>query len=100
MLHLSRKGLIHKAKVALEHGAPRSAAILTMSSGVGILAGKRGDVKKVPLGAAAAGVGLNLLGFHTLGDGALAGAATLIGYRQGAKRKALTSGPAAPAKRK
>lgn len=96
MLHLSSRGLIGKARTALEHGAPRSGAILAMSSGVGILAGKRGDVKKVPMGAAAAGIGLNLLGFHTLGDGALAGAATLIGYKQGAKRKALASGPAAP----
>lgn len=99
MLHLSASNILHKAKHALESGPARTTAIITTAGGVGLLAGKREDARKVPIGAVVAGAVLKLGGFHTLGDGAMSGGATMIGYRMGARmaRKAAASSPALPA---
>ena len=98
-LHLSSKNLLRRAKNALESGVGRTTAITAVSGGVGLLAGKREDAKKVPIAAVVAGAGLNLVGLHTLGDGAMSGGATLIGYRMGAKwaRKAAQKKMGIPA---
>jgi len=85
MLHLTSRGLLHSAKHALEHGAPRSVAISTTAGLVGLAAGKREDARKTPIAAAAVGVLAQLGGFHTIGDGLMGGGATIIGYRMGAK---------------
>lgn len=85
MLHLSSRNLLRRAAHVLESGPARSTAISAVSGGVGLLAGKREDAKKVPIAAVAAGVALNFVGLHTLGDGAMAGGATILGYRVGAK---------------
>ena len=97
-LHLNSKNLLRRAKDALESGVGRTTAITAVSGGVGLLAGKREDAKKVPIAAVIAGAGLNVVGLHTLGDGAMSGGATLIGYRMGAKwaRKAAQKRLAAP----
>ena len=98
MLHLSSRNLLRKAARVLESGPARSTAISAVSGGVGLVAGKREDGKKVPLIAVGAGVALNFFGLHTLGDGAMAGGATILGYRMGAKmaRKANASMLPAP----
>ena len=89
MLRLSSHGIFR----ALENGAPRSAAIAATAGTVGLVAGKLEDCRKTPLVALAAGAGLQLVGLHTLGDGAMSGAATLVGYRMGARhaRRALAA---------
>lgn len=100
-LLMTSRGLLRRAKNALEHGPARSGAIMTVSAGVGMVAGKQGDMKKVPLYAAGTGVALNLLGFHTLGDGALGGGLALLGYNRGAKmgaRQTVAAMPTAPAR--
>ena len=84
MLHLT-KNLLHKAKHSLESGPARSVAISTVAGGVGLVAGKREDARKVPAIAMGAGVLAKFFGFHTLGDGALSGGATIFGYKMGAK---------------
>lgn len=96
MLHLT-KNLLHKAKNALEHGAPRSTAISAVAGGVGLAAGKREDARKVPVAAMIGGAALKLFGFHTLGDGALAGGATILGYRTGARMARKQAAPQLPA---
>lgn len=96
-LLLTSRGLLRKARNALEHGPARSGAITAVSAGVGIAAGKRGDMKKVPLIAVGTGVALNLVGYHTLGDGALGGGLALIGYKHGSKIAAKQTVTAMPA---
>jgi hypothetical protein len=85
MLHLTARNILHHAKNTLEHGAARSTAISVTAGTVGLVAGKREDAKKVPVAALVVGAAAKLGGFHTLGDGAMAGGATLIGYKIGAK---------------
>ena len=99
MLHLTARNILHKAKHAIESGPARTTAIITTAGGVGLIAGKREDARKVPIAALVGGAGLKFLGFHTLGDGAMSGGATMLGYRMGARmaRKAATSAPASPA---
>jgi hypothetical protein len=88
--------MLNRAKQALEHGPARSGAIMATASGVGLVAGKRGDMNRAPLAAVGTGVALNLLGFHTLGDGTLAGGLCLLGYKRGA-RSADVGGPSVAA---
>lgn len=96
MFHLTSHGLLGKARRALESGPARSAAISAVSGGVGLISGKREDAKKVPLVAVGAGVVLNLVGLHTLGDGALAGGANIFGYRFGARMARKAAGGVSP----
>lgn len=84
-LLLTSRGLLRRAKNALEHGPARSGAIMAASAGVGVVAGKKGDMHTIPWYAAGTGVALNLVGLHTLGDGAMSGGLTLLGYKTGAK---------------
>jgi hypothetical protein len=84
--------MLGRAKQALEHGPARSGAIMATSAGVGLVAGKRGDMRKAPMAAVGTGIALNVFGFHTLGDGALAGGLCLLGYQDGA-RSASEGGP-------
>lgn len=95
-LLMTSRGLLRRAKNALEHGPARSGAIMAVSAGVGMVAGKQGDMKKVPLYAAGTGVALNLIGLHTLGDGALSGGLALLGYNRGAKMGARQTVAAMP----
>ena len=98
MLHLTASNVLHHAKHALETGAARSTAISVTAGTVGLVAGKREDAKIVPIAALVVGAAAKLGGFHTIGDGAMAGGATLIGYRVGAKmaRKARPVSPEMP----
>ena len=87
-LHLTSKGLLAKAKkLAQSEGPVRSSLVSSTAAGVGLAAGKRGKHDKtVEIAAVAAGAGLNLIGMHGIGDGAMAGGATLLGYKFGVKR--------------
>jgi hypothetical protein len=91
MLHLRARDLARK----LEHGPARSIALSTVAGGVGLAAGKLEDARKTPLVAIAAGAGLQLLGLRTLGDGAFAGGATILGYRLGARMSRRSAPPVA-----
>jgi len=95
MLHLTARNVLHHAKNTLEHGAARSTAISVTAGSVGLVAGKREDAKKVPIAAIAVGALAKLGHFHTIGDGLMAGGATLIGYKVGAKM-ARKSRPVSP----
>lgn len=86
MLHLTSSSL-RQIRDKLEHGPQRTAAISVISGSVGLIAGKLEDARVTPLAAIGAGTALQLAGFHTLGDGAMAGGAAILGYRLGAKRK-------------
>jgi len=81
MLRLSSRGIFK----TLESGPARSVAISAASGAVGLTAGKLEDARKTPLVAVAGGAALQLVGLHTLGDGAMAGGASIIGYRTGAR---------------
>lgn len=77
----SLRGLAHK----LESGPSRTIAISAVAGAVGLAAGKLEDARKTPLVAVGAGAVLKLVGLHTLGDGAMSGGATILGYRIGAR---------------
>jgi hypothetical protein len=96
-LLLSSRNLLRKAAHVLESGPARSTAISAVAGGVGLLAGKREDAKKVPIAALGVGVALNVFGLHTLGDGSMAGGATILGYRMGAKMARKESASMLPA---
>lgn len=87
-LHLTSKGLLAKAKKLTQAEGPvRSSLVSSTAAGVGLAAGKRGRRdNKVEIAAVVAGAGLNFVGMHGLGDGAMAGGATLLGYKLGVKR--------------
>lgn len=98
-LSLTSRGLLHKAKHALESGPARSTAISVVSGGVGLVAGKREDAKKVPIAAIAVGLLAKVGRFHTIGDGLMAGGGTILGYKFGAKlarKEAQKNLPAMP----
>jgi hypothetical protein len=94
-LKLTASNVLHHAKHALESGPARSTAISTTAGAVGLVAGKREDAKKVPIAAIAVGALAKVGRFHTIGDGLMAGGATLIGYKVGAKM-ARKSRPVSP----
>jgi hypothetical protein len=94
--NLTSHGLLQKAARALESGPARSSAISATSGAVGLIAGKREDARKVPIIAVVAGAGLNVMGLHTIGDGAMAGGATILGYRMGAKMARKAAGELPP----
>lgn len=87
-LHLTSRGLMAKAKkLAQSEGPVRSSLVSSTAAGVGLAAGKRGKRdNKVEFAAVVAGAGLNFVGMHGIGDGAMAGGATLLGYKMGVKR--------------
>lgn len=100
-LHLTSKGLMAKAKkLAQSEGPVRSSLVSSTAAGVGLAAGKRGKRdNKVEIAAVVAGAGLNFVGMHGIGDGAMAGGATLLGYKMGVKRSRPVIAPALPVKK-
>ena len=98
-LHLTSKGLLARAKnLAQSEGPVRSSLVSSTAAGVGLAAGKRGKHDHtVEIAAVVAGAGLNVIGMHGIGDGAMAGGATLLGYKFGVKqsRPVITQPPVA-----
>jgi Na+-driven multidrug efflux pump len=82
---LRSKNILNSIKNLGHSGAFRSGVVVSTSGVVGLIAGKRGDARTVPLVALGTGAALNLVGANALGDGAMAGGATILGYRMGAK---------------
>lgn len=103
-LHLTSKGLLAKAKkLAQSEGPIRSSLVSSTAAGVGLAAGKRGKRDNtVEIAAVVAGAGLNFVGMHGIGDGAMAGGATLLGYKAGVKksRPVLAAAPVKIVKKK
>lgn len=99
-LLLTRAGLLQDIHQKIEKNqVVRTIALTTASSAVGLVAGKTRSSKKCALAALGAGGALTFLGLTGIGDGAMAGGATLFGYRTGvkmARKKALRSAAAAP----
>ena len=98
-LLLTSHGVLARAHHLAERSPAVRTGVLTATAGAaGLAMGKtRTGGKKVPIIIGAAGVGLSLLGFTAIGDGAAASGATLLGYRFGirSKRKALLRAAAA-----
>lgn len=90
---LTRSGVLARAAQLTNKGPARSALVSASSGAIGLAAGKsEHHKKKITIGAVAVGALANVVGLHGLGDGMMAGGATLIGYKLGAKK----SGGVAP----
>lgn len=103
-LHLTSRGILGKIKSLGKSGPARSGIISSAAGGVGLAAGKSElHKKKISIGAVVVGAGANLIGMNGVGDGLMAGGATLIGYKMGAKHAQRAAGrpvAAAPGARK
>ena len=93
-LNLRSSHLLNKIKRIGSSGVARSTVVTTSAASVGLLAGKRRDSKHVPLMALGGGAALCLVGADSLGNGAMAGGATILGYKFGAKYGAPKQLPA------
>lgn len=81
MFHLSS----HSLRRAASSGPARTSIVLAASSAVGLASGKIGSPVKMPAAALAGGAALHILGMRTLGEGAMAGGAALLGCKIGGK---------------
>lgn len=85
-LNLTSRGILARAKKMAQSGPGRSGVVTIAAGGVGLAAGKsEANKKRIIIGSVIAGAGANLIGMNGLGDGLMAGGATLIGYKLGAK---------------
>lgn len=102
---LTRRGVLAKLKNVTAKGPGRSAMVSVASGGVGLAAGKsQVHRKKIVIGSLVVGAAANVVGMNSVGDGLMAGGATLLGYKLGAKRAAgglpMAARPGFPARRK
>lgn len=84
MLRLTSKGLMKSFQKA--EGYDRTTVVAATATTVGIVAGKRGDADGTALIAVGVGAAAVMLKSHNLGEGALAGGMSLLGYKYGTLR--------------
>lgn len=86
---LASRGVLGKIKtLGNKGGLVRSGVVAGLAGGVGVMAGRLvGNRKKVAYGSVVAGAAANLVGMNGIGDGLMAGGATLLGHVLGASKK-------------
>lgn len=86
-LMLSSRGILAKVREIGSKSRPVRTGVISAAAGtVGLVSGKRGDAKTAPIVAVGVGAAANLVGLNAIGDGLMAGGATLIGYKFGAPK--------------
>jgi hypothetical protein len=86
-LMLSSRGILAKARELGSKNRPVRTGVVSAAAGtVGLVSGKRRDAKTTPIIAVGIGAAANLVGLTAIGDGLMAGGATLIGYKFGAPK--------------